>query len=324
MKGAAMRRIFTLTLIGLTTMASSGALAATIFKDSFNSGTVGTNVGAPWQVSDITPATYQTASSPFPGGSQYADLNDTANSASPAVAVRLLSSSASDATLTPSLSGQVTTFSFDFDEPTRAGDVNPFGFGYYRSTQADLNAAGRNYRSLIGEGVLSPDSLVAGSGAAVNYSLDTVNTIYMMVNDSAAAVANYASTGRTLAATTADVWISLGGAAPTFAFSVAKQNPTGTPHGVGFRTNNADIQRVFVDNVLVTDGATFDRTAVPEPASGVLASSLIVLLGLSDGIRRRFNPSNLRFTRLAFANAKNDCIEFGIFRFRFACRWLFN
>jgi hypothetical protein len=284
MKGAAMRRIFSLALIGLLLITHEG-LTATIFKDTFNSGTAGTNVGAPWQVSDITPATYQTAGSPFPGGSQYADLNDTANSASPAVAVRLLSSSASDATLTPSLSGQVTTFSFDFDEPTRAGDVNPFGFGYYRSTQADLNAAGRNYRSLIGEGVLSPDALVAGSGGNVNYSLDTVNTIYMMANDSVAPIVNYASTTHTLAPSTADVWISLGGAAPTFAFSIAKQNPTGTPHGVGFRTNNADIQRIFVDNVLVTDGATFDRSAVPEPAGAVLAILAATLSGLVLGGR---------------------------------------
>jgi hypothetical protein len=83
----------------------------------------------------------------------------------------------------------------------------------------------------------------------------------------------------------------LGGAAPTFAFSIAKQNPTGTPHGVGFRTNNADIQRIFVDNVLVTDGATFDRTAVPEPASGVLAVFVLAVASLlyrtqSGSIRR--------------------------------------
>jgi hypothetical protein len=286
-RNATPRWMFSLALVGLTAMASGDALAATIFKDTFDSGTAGTNVGAPWQVNDITPATYQTASSPFPGGSQYADLNDTANSANPAVAVRLLSSSASDATLTPSLSGQVTTFSFDFDEPARAGDVNSVGFGYYRSTQVDLNAAGRNYRSLIGEGVLSPDALVAGSGGNVNYSLDTVNTIYMIANDSAAPVVNYASTTHTLAPSTADVWISLAGAAPTFAFSIAKQNPTGTPHGVGFRTNNADIQRILVDNVLVTGGATFDRSAVPEPTGMVLACIAAISVPLSYRTRRR-------------------------------------
>jgi len=73
-------------------------------------------------------------------------------------------------------------------------------------------------------------SFVVAGAEPQSTPLDTVNTIYMMVNDSAAAVVNYASTGRTLAATTADVWISLGGAASTFSFSVAKQNPTGTPH----------------------------------------------------------------------------------------------
>jgi len=127
---------------------------------------------------------------------------------------------------------------------------------------------------LLHDGLLSPQSLVAGSGAATSYPLETVNTLFMMANDSAAAVVDYAGTGRTLAATTADVWISKGGAAPVFAFSVSKQNPASTAvYGVGFRTNNADIERFFVDNVLVAGGATFDRT-IPEPATLALLSTI--------------------------------------------------
>jgi hypothetical protein len=107
----------------------------------------------------------------------------------------------------------------------------------------------------------------------------------MFVNDSGSPVVNYAGTGLTLADTSADVWISQGGAAPVYAFSVDRQNTTPAANntnvsGVGFRTNNADIERFFVDNVLVTSGATFDRTAVPEPASLVLLSIAVAAFGM--------------------------------------------
>ena len=285
-------------------LSSNQVFAAPIFVDSFETGIAGSNIGAPWGANNITPATYQSAGNPFSDGSIYGDLNDPGPGTNPSQAIRLLSNAGNDNSLTPSLAGQVSTYSFDFWEPNRTGDINSLIFGYYRQqSNVDLNSAGRNYSSTLHDGTLSPQGTLAG-GAAVNYSQETVNTVFMIVNDSAASVVNYAGTGHTLAATTADVWISNGGAAPIYAFSVNKQSTTSPIAGIGFRTNNADIERFFVNDVLLASGATFDRSQVPEPASGVLASLLIVLLGLSGGIRRRFISSNLRLAKLAISNAK--------------------
>ena len=273
-------------LVALGALAAHDAIGATIYKDTFNAGTAGTNIGAPWEVNAISPSTYQTASSPFPGGSQYALLDDPGTGTSPAQAIRLQSTAGGNTSLESGLNGQVSTFSFDFFEPTRTGDINSLVNGYYRQqANPDLNSGGRNYTSLLRNGNLSPQGTLL-SGAATTYSLDTVHTLFMFVNDSASAVVNYAGTGLTLADTSADVWISNGGAAPVYAFSVDRQNTTPAANntnvsGVGFRTNNADIERFFVDNVLVSSGATFDRSAVPEPASLVLLSIAIAALGSS-------------------------------------------
>jgi hypothetical protein len=247
------------------------AQAAPIFVDRFETGVAGANIGAPWGTNNITPATYQTAGNPFPGGSVYADVHDPGPGTSPSQAIRLLSNAGNDNSRTPSLSGQVTTYSFDFWEPSRSGDINSLVFGYYRQqSNVDLNSAGRNFSSLLHDGALSPQGGTL-AGGVVNYALETVHTVFMMVNDSAAEVIDY-QPGHTLAATSADVWISLAGAAPVYAFSVSKQSTASPIAGIGFRTNNADIERFYVDNVLVVSGATFDRSAVPEPAGWLLVA----------------------------------------------------
>lgn len=276
--------LFTHASLACVVVAALGRSAdgAAIFADTFESGTPGTNVGAPWGKNDITVTQYQSAGNPFPTGNIYADLSDPANSASPSVALRLLSHGNSDNSAVALMDGQVTTFSFDFYEPTRAGDVNSVVFGYYHTgANVDLNSAGRNYSSTLHDGLLSPQSLLSGSGSATSYPLDTVNTVYMIANDTAASVVNYSGTGRTLAPTTADVWVSAGGGAPTFAFTLTRQNVGTNLAGIGFRTNNADIERVYVNNVLLVGGATFDRSLVPEPSTmaGLLVSSLLALAG---------------------------------------------
>src|ERR1700755_332800 len=91
--------------------------AAAIFVDSFESGTAGNNIGAPWGANNITPATYGTAGNPFSDGSTYAALNDPAAGTSPAQAIRLLSNAGNANSLTPSLAGLVSTYSFNFWEP---------------------------------------------------------------------------------------------------------------------------------------------------------------------------------------------------------------
>jgi hypothetical protein len=259
-----------MALAGSTLIAVSPSQAAAIFVDRFETGVAGANIAAPWGANNITPATYGTSGNPFPSSSVYADILDPGPGTSPSQAIRLLSNAGNDNSLTPSLAGQVTTYSFNFWEPNRTGDVNSLVFGYYRQqSNVDLNSAGRNYSSVMHDGLLSPQGGTL-SGAAVNYAIETVHTVYMMVNDSASPVVDY-QPGHSLAATSADVWISLGGASPVYAFSVAKQSTAAPIAGVGFRTNNADIERFFVDNVLVVGGATFDRSLVPEPATWALA-----------------------------------------------------
>jgi hypothetical protein len=261
--------------------------AAPIFVDSFESGTAGNNIGSPWGANNITPATYQSAGNPFSDGSIYGDVLDPGTSASPAQAIRLLSNAGNDNSLTPSLGGQVTTYSFDFWEPNRTGDINSVIFGYYRQQgNPDLNSAGRNYSATLHDGTLAAQGTVTGGGN-VSYSQETVNTVYMMANDSASSVVNYEGTGHTLAATTIDVWISLGGASPIYAFSASKQSTASPIAGIGFRTNNGDVERIYVNDVLLISGATFDRSQVPEPASAVLAFFGAALVTLVYQARRR-------------------------------------
>jgi hypothetical protein len=254
---------------------------APIFVDMFESGVAGNNIGAPWGANNITPATYQSAGNPFSDGSIYGDINDPGTSTNPAQAIRLLSNAGNDNSLTPSLAGQVTTYSFDFWEPNRTGDINSLIVGYYRQqSNVDLNSAGRNYSATLHDGTLAPQGTVIG-GAAVNYLQETVNTVFMMANDSASSVVNYEGTGHTLASTSTDVWISLGGATPIYAFSASKQSTASPMAGVGFRTNNGDIEQFFVNDVLLVSGATFDRSQVPEPGSVLLAFLLATMIGLS-------------------------------------------
>jgi hypothetical protein len=157
--------------------------------------------------------------------------------------------------------------------------------GYYANGQIDLNLAGRNFRALLHNGVLSPNALVAGTGGPVSYPRETVHTLYMVANDSPFAVPNYngGGGGQTLDPAQADVWISKGGATPIYAFSLHKQNPSLGPYGIGFRTFFADIEEFRIDNVLLESGISARLTQiVPEPAS--LAS---LVCGLMFGMGAR-------------------------------------
>jgi hypothetical protein len=233
-----------------------------IFKDDFESGTPATTIpnnGTPWRVNDSgRPATYQSASNPFSSGNVYAYLNDDITTS----AVRLMAADAADTGLLgPNIASKITTLSFSFVEPTHSV-TNTVGLGFGYSNAIDLNGAGRNFRTLLLNGQMSPDSLVAGTGGPVSYQLNKVNTVFMLANDSASAVTDY-RLGHSLDPARADVWISLDGADPIFAFTLNKQNPTSTMKNFGFRSFTTDIVEFKVDNVLLNPGATFDRSIFP-------------------------------------------------------------
>jgi hypothetical protein len=289
MKRKAIGSFTVLIALVVSGKAAGNVPGITIFADNFEFGLPDTQIPMDllgWQVGGVgAPAFYRNTNNPFSSGNTYAELKDTELNR----ATRLLSTFFADPlAYGPQITGNVTTFSFDFWEalPDVETPGQPgLGVGYYGNGQIDLNTAGRNFRALLHNGVLSPDQLVAGTGGPVSYPRETVHRLYMIANDSPDAVANYngGGGGQTLEPAQADVWIAMGGATPVYAFSVHKQNPLLGPYGIGFRTFFADIEEFRIDNVLLESGISIDVTsAVPEPTS--LAS---VLCGLTMGLTCR-------------------------------------
>jgi hypothetical protein len=250
-------------------MPANCSQAAKLFGDTFESGAANANIGAPWGFianAGLATTTYQTVSNPFAsgpfGGTTYADMSDTSSSNGQ---IRLLSNSGTDNTLSSSLNQQVTTYSFDFDdvaglagEPTASQGLIA---GYYRQqANPDLNGAGRSYAVFLHNGNATFTGVATPIPA---YTQNTVNTLYMFVNDSASTATNYAGSGHDLAPTSEDVWVAANGGSPIYLFTAAKVN-TGTPtvQGAGFRTFTGDIEHFQVDNVLVASGASFDRSSL--------------------------------------------------------------
>lgn len=277
MNTSAIQKILLTLLAGCIVSVSTGVASAQILKDDFESGTdnevLPTNA-PPWRINDSANAAngltarYRSVNDPFPSGNRYAYLNDP--EAATGVGFRLLSTAADDADgLVNQINDQLTTFSFEFYEPLpdSSTGTNPgLTVGYYYNQvtgtgqRPDLNSGGRIYYSALHNGLLSPGG---GSATPVAYEKEKVNTLFMVANDTSTAVENYRD-GHTLAAETADVWISLDGAAPIFAFTVPRANtatPERVPGGIGFRAFNNDIEEFLINNVLLVAGASFDRSA---------------------------------------------------------------
>lgn len=270
-------------------MVASVSNATVIFSDDFDGNTIpafavtpvaGSSIpedNMPWGVNTSgLPATWESDSNPFSSGTFYAYIND--NDPGNGNGTRFLTTD--DGGDDPNgfgaqITGQVTTFSFDFFEPTDAdGDDTGGGTGFGYSNADDLNGAERVFRAFLNDGSLDPDNGVAG--ASVAYALDTVHTVWMVANDSAAAV-NIG--GQSVDPGEADVFISLAGAAPIWAFAVGKQNDN--PQSAGFRSFTGDVEELLVDNVSVVSGAV-----IPEPTSATVL--LVSMSLLSLGWRRKY------------------------------------
>src|SRR4051812_31267166 len=114
MKNTAVRFLFC-TLIGLVVGGPHSAEAARLFGDTFETGTVGAAIGAPWgaNIGTANSSTYNNAANPFPAtGSIYADLIDNSTTAQ----IRILSNASNNNDLSPNINGQLTTYSFDFED----------------------------------------------------------------------------------------------------------------------------------------------------------------------------------------------------------------
>jgi hypothetical protein len=285
----AISTVATSALTGLMILLCANVAHATvIFSDDFEGNTTpsfpvtpvaGSAIpedNMPWGVNTSgLPATWESAGNPFPTGTFYAYIND--NDPGNGNGTRFLTTD--DGGDDPNgfgsqITGKVTTFSFDFYEPTdAAGDDTGGGTGFGYSNADDLNGGERVFRAFLNDGSLDPDNGLAGS--SVSYALDTVHRVWMVANDSAGSV-NVG--GQTVDPGEADVFISLAGAAPIWAFTVGKQNDD--PHGAGFRSFTGDVEEVLVDNVSIVSGAV-----IPEPAAATLLATVMILLPF--GLRTR-------------------------------------
>ncbi|MCH7225899.1 PEP-CTERM sorting domain-containing protein [Haloferula sp. A504] len=232
---------------------------ATLFTDDFSDKTVGAiitdGLGPGGDRAGSSSADQQVASnsgSPFGASNTYADINDSSNTWG-----TLRSNTYTE------LSGAVSTFQFDFHETSTGGsDVLTVGYAESGGTLPDRVRVNLD------------DGRITGLTTTVSntYSLNTSYTMYLIFNDTGAAV-NYA--GGTVAAGTADVWIEdFGGGNATYAGSVNATGSQTASYRVVFRSFSTQTQQVYVDNVTAFTGAA----AIPEP------SSAFILLGATGGL----------------------------------------
>jgi len=164
----------------------------------------------------------------------------------------------------------VTTFQFDFYEPSTGGSEY-ISFGY--ALGDDLNSGGSRVRARIESGAITGGQFTP-AGTNNSFSLDTVYTLYMIFNDTSSAVAY---DGGTLATNTADIWLQTAGSGPVYAGSAAAINSQeSNGYAASFRSFNNQRQDVYIDNITLFEGAA----AVPEPSTALLLAfggSLLIL-----------------------------------------------
>ena len=122
--------------------------------------------------------------------------------------------------------------------------------------------------------------------------------------------------GARLARAGGPFWLSINGADPVFVYSVNKQNPAAAPRGIGFRTFSADIEEMFVNNVLLMPGA----------AAIVRPSQRAVLLGNTNcddivDVETDFETIRLNFQRSPRTRTQGDLSGDGLVAFDDFIEW---
>jgi methionine-rich copper-binding protein CopC len=242
----------------LTGLALASSAPGQLFSDDFESYPPDTflDTSGPWGTAGIGDANVlvldDLTDTPFGTLNQYLDFNDDSTSAS----VRVQSPNIAAA------SGALTTFSFDFNEPS-AGEAGNLIIGY-SITSGDLNSAGRRIAMNLDDGTVTGLS----SAADNTYLMDATYTIYVVFNDTASPV-DYA--GGSLDPGVADVWLQASGEAPVFAGTRDAYNSQTASYRVGLRSFSGNLQQVFVDNVTLRDGIALPGVPVlasTSPADG--------------------------------------------------------
>lgn len=234
------------------------APAAVLFSDDFESYTVGnvptTGAGQNWANATNTANSNvrvadQGTSAAFGNPNRFVNFNDTNNTASN----RFQSNTHAAA------SNAVTTFSFDFFEPSTGGNSN-MGVGY-AINNSDLLSASLRQRITMNNGTISG---LATTGTNT-YSLATAYRLFMIFNDTASPVSYQ---GGSIASGVADIWLRDAGGAYVFVGTSNAENTATeeTSYSVAFRSFANDIQNVYLDNVLFETGAA----AIPEPSAALL------------------------------------------------------
>jgi hypothetical protein len=247
----------------------------------------------PWGVNTSgIPAKWGSSNNPFPMGSFYAYLNDHTNGGG--LGTRFL---AADDDTDPNgiwsqITGQVTTFSFDFWEPIDVlGDDIGDGFSVGYSNADDMNSSERSFRALLNNGQLVADNAIGAS--PVTYALEEVHRVFMVANDSASPVSNYRD-GRTLGSLQADVWISLSGADPIFAFTLNQSNPN--PQSAGFRSFTGEIQELLIDNVGIFAGVDFSGIPDAGERLGLTVNTVTGQITLENNSEEVISLNSYRIT----------------------------
>lgn len=256
--------LFTLT-VGLGICCATSH-AQTIFYDDFESDTVGAEPAGWNTVSGTDNITVQDTGAPFGSPNQYLRFAD------------LSTGGLSLFKQTTEIDGILSTFAFDFYEPS-AGSANAGISMGYTTSSGDLNSSAA-FRLTLDDGtiVFASGEVTAGTKT---YSLDTAYRFYLIVNDTAGSV-GYTGPGgssETLALNEFDVYFQeLGSATITYA-GTGFNDSTDSVGRLGYRTFSTGDQDVYLDNVLVAQGA-----AIPEPSVYALLGGSLALLTV---LRRR-------------------------------------
>lgn len=153
-------------------------------------------------------------------------------------------------------------FSFDFYESTGSG-TDPLFIGY---TDDRLGSTRARAQFSLSDGNLG----VTNAGDVATYSLDTVYTAFLVLNDTATAQ-NY--NGVSIAAETASLWIQESGSSLAYAGSIDPGKAANTDgYALAFTSFNAATPEVWVDNV--------ELSVVPEPSTMALLLGSLGLLAL--------------------------------------------
>lgn len=238
---------------------SCSSANAAIFSENFNGSALGV-------IPEGAGQTFAFATEPLTSQNGITVVNESTSTAfgTPNQFVNYDDSSGSSARLLSNdflgASGVMTSFSFDFVEPS-AGGTDRVGIGYAIAGGDVLSSGARASVALDDGNILFLDS---GIGTAA-YALDNPYRISMVFNDT---LGDLAFMSENVAAQTAGVWLQ-DLSTTNAAVYVGSKNATlaqTTAYRIGFRSFGSAQQQLYIDNISVT--------AVPEPSS-------LALLGVS-------------------------------------------